>query len=73
MEGNVLEGIDGIQLLAMLSPLIALQLGLAAYCVVKVIRQGTANLNKVLWILIVVLVNLLGPIAFLLFGRRKDT
>ena len=67
-----MEGIDTVQLVAMVSPLIALQLGLAAFCVIKVLRQGTANLNKVLWILIVVLVNFLGPMAFLLFGRRKN-
>ncbi len=66
------EGIDIAQLLAMLSPLIALQVGLAVFCVVKVVRQGTANLNKALWIGIVVVVNLLGPVAFLAFGRRKD-
>jgi hypothetical protein len=63
---------DRTQLLTLLAPLVALQVGLAAFCVVKVIRQGTANLNKALWILIVVFVNILGPLAFLLFGRRKD-
>ena len=66
------DGLDRAQIVAMLSPLIALQLGLAAYCVAKVIRQGTANLNRILWILIVVVVNFFGPVAFLLFGRRKD-
>ena len=66
------EGIETGRLLAMIAPIFALQLGLAIHCVVKVLRQGTANLNKALWILIVVLVNFLGPIAFLIAGRRKD-
>jgi len=66
------DGMDRVQILAALSPIIALQVGLATFCVVKVIRQGTANMNRILWILIVVLVNFFGPVAFLLFGRRKD-
>lgn len=66
------EGISPGDLLAMLLPLVALQLGLALYCVVRILRKGTANLNKPVWCAIVLLVNLIGPIAFLLFGRRKD-
>jgi hypothetical protein len=66
------QGMDFSQLIALLLPLVALQLGLGIFCAVKVIREGTANLNKVFWLLIVLFVNLFGPIAFLLFGRRKD-
>ena len=71
-EDRMFAGMDTLQILAMLSPLVAIQLGLAIYCIVKILRQGTANLNKPLWILISALVNFVGPIAFLLFGRRKD-
>jgi hypothetical protein len=63
---------DRGQLVALLSPLVLLQVGLAVFCVIKVVRHGTANLNKALWILIIIFVNLLGSIAFLLVGRRKD-
>jgi hypothetical protein len=66
------EGMNAIQIIAMLSPLIALQFGLAVFCLAKIVRQGTANLNKVLWGFIVTFVNIFGPVAFLLFGRRKD-
>jgi hypothetical protein len=68
----VFDGMDRAELVALLSPLVLLQVGLAAFCVVKVLRHGTANLNRIAWILIIVLVNLFGPVAFLLVGRRKD-
>lgn len=68
----MLEGMDTGELLAMVLPLAAMQLGLALYCVVRILRKGTANLNKAVWLLIVIFVNLIGPVAFLLFGKRRD-
>jgi len=59
-------------MVALASPLIALQLGLAVFCTVKILREGTANLNKIAWCLIVGLVNIFGPLAFLMVGKRKD-
>ena len=58
--------------LIMILPLIALQLGLALYCIVKIVREGVSNLNKPLWIVISLFVNLIGPITFLIVGRKKD-
>ena len=58
--------------LLMLSPLVILQLGLATYCIVKIIREGVANLNKTLWILISLFLNLIGPVIFLIVGKRRD-
>ena len=59
-------------LLILVSPLIAIQLGLAIYCVVKICREGVANLSRWAWILICLLANIIGPICFLIIGRRKD-
>jgi hypothetical protein len=66
------EGRDVVQILALLSPLIAIQLGLAVYCLTRILKTGTANLNKLLWSLIVVFINVIGPLAFLLLGKRRD-
>ena len=60
------------EMLLMLLPLLAIQLGLALYCIVKIVKEGVANLNKPAWILISLLVNLIGPITFLIVGRKKD-
>jgi hypothetical protein len=60
------------EILALASPLVLIQLGLAVFCFVKILKEGTANLNKVLWSIIVIFVNFLGPLAFLLIGRKRD-
>lgn len=57
--------------LLMLLPLVVLQLGLALYCIVKIAREGVANLNKPLWILISIFFSMIGPITFLIVGRKK--
>lgn len=57
----------------LLFPLILLQLGLALYCTVLIWRKGVQNLNKPLWTLIVLFVNMIGPVMFLLVGRKRWT
>lgn len=59
------------EMILMLLPVIAIQLGLAVYCIVKIFKEGVANLNKWFWLAICLFVNLLGPMLFLLIGRRK--
>lgn len=59
-------------LILMLLPLAAIQIGLAIYCTVKIFREGVQNLNKWIWVAICLFVNLLGPISFLIVGRKKE-
>lgn len=59
-------------ILLILSPLILLQLGLAVYCGVIIYREGVQNLNEWAWFLICLLVNVIGPILFLLVGRKRE-
>lgn len=60
------------EMLIMLLPLIAIQLGLIIYCVTKILKEGVENLNKWAWIAICVFLNLIGPIIFLIVGRKRD-
>ena len=62
-----------IETILMLIPLLAIHLGLVIFSLVKIFRDGVANLNKGLWAAIVVFINLLGPAIFLIVGRRKDS
>jgi hypothetical protein len=59
-------------MLLILSPLILLQLSLAIYCGIKIFREGVQNLNKWVWFLICLFVNVIGPVLFLLVGRKKE-
>ncbi|WP_318614745.1 PLDc N-terminal domain-containing protein [Sporosarcina sp. YIM B06819] len=52
-------------------PIIFLQFVLMVVALVDVIRHKRANGPVVMWILIIVFVNLLGPILYFIFGRRQ--
>ena len=67
-----MKGLEILELIKLFLPLIIIQYGLAAFCIVKIVKEGVANLNKWAWILIVLLINLIGSILFLSVGRRKD-
>jgi hypothetical protein len=59
-------------MLLILSPLILLQLGLVMYCGVKIFREDVQNLNRCAWFFICLLVNVIGPVVFLLMGRKRE-
>lgn len=59
-------------MILMILPLVLLQYGLFAYCAVKIFREGVQNLNKWGWFFICLFVNILGPIIFLIVGRKRD-
>lgn len=59
------------EIVLMLLPLVAIQFGLAIYCAVKIFKEGVQNLNRWAWLAICVFANLIGPIIFLIVGRKK--
>ena len=59
------------EIIKLVAPLIVVQFALAAYCVVDILRKGVRNLNKWIWIAVVVFVNMFGGIAYLAFGRKR--
>jgi len=62
-----------IKLLPLLIPVIIIEYGLMIFALVQAIRNEVSYLPKWVWILIIVLVNIIGPIVFLLAGRKKET
>lgn len=59
------------ELLPFLIPLILLQLILMITALVMAIRQQTFKyLNKPVWVLIIILFNLIGPILYFVLERR---
>lgn len=59
-------------LLLIAVPFALIHYGLAIYCIIDIVKHDVKNLNKVGWILIVLLINIFGSVAYLLFGRRGD-
>ncbi len=65
--------IDLQQVLPLVAPLIALQLilmAVALYDLAK--RQHVLGGNKLVWALVILLVNMIGPAAYLLIGRKEE-
>jgi uncharacterized membrane protein YhhN len=57
----------------MLLPLIIVFLIVQIYCIRKILKEGVRNLNKPVWIMIVLFVNMgIGAILYLLFGRVNE-
>jgi hypothetical protein len=62
--------IKSSEILLMLLPLVAIQFGLAVYCIADILKKGTKNLTKPIWIIIVLLFQFTGSIAYLIVGRK---
>ena len=59
-----------LKLLPLLVPIIIIQYGLLAVALIDVLRRERTRGPKWAWILVIVLVNLIGPIVYLIFGRE---
>ena len=60
-------------LLLLLIPVGIIQFALMIYCLINVIKkQETKYLNRIAWVLIIALVNLFGPIVYLIMEGAHD-
>jgi hypothetical protein len=57
-----------------LVPILVLQLGLLIFALIDLIRRPAGGVNgpKWLWIIMIVVINIIGPIAYFLIGRREE-
>lgn len=60
------------ELVAIVLPLAAIQLGLMIWAFVDLVkRERVKGGNKLVWALVILLVNLVGPIVYLVWGRNE--
>lgn len=57
---------------ALLAPVIIIQLILLAVSLVDLIRIERTNGPKWLWVVIILFVNIIGPILYFVIGRRNN-
>ena len=61
------------QYLAFIIPLFLIQLALMITALVHILRHDTYKVgSKVIWIIIVLFVNIIGPILYFTIGRSDD-
>ena len=58
-------------LIPFLIPIILLQLGLMVFALVDLIRRERTKGPKWVWVIVIIFVNLIGPIAYLVVGREE--
>jgi len=62
-----------MEMLPFLIPIIILELALLVIALLDVIkREHVTGGNKVVWILVIVLFQIFGPVVYFLFGRRES-
>jgi hypothetical protein len=60
-------------ILSIIWPLIILEIALLGFALYDLVKKGkTKNLSILIWILIIVFINIFGPIAYFLFGRSEE-
>jgi len=58
-------------LIPFLIPIILLQLGLMVFSLVDLVRRERTKGPKWVWALVIIFVNLIGPIIYLVAGREE--
>jgi len=67
------EGLDTGQLILLIIPLALVEIGLLVFSLRDLInRKKVKGDNKWVWGIVIVLVNIIGPIIYLLFGREEE-
>jgi len=69
---EILSTIPLMQLISMLVPILLLQLVLIIFSLIQLNKHGVKNLNKTIWILIIVFITTIGPILYLIIGRNDN-
>jgi hypothetical protein len=67
------SNIDLGQLLPLLIPVAIIEVGLLIWALLDVIRRKSVKGPKVVWIIVIVLFEILGPIVYFLFGRGEES
>ncbi len=57
--------------LKLFAPVLFIQVALNIYCIINILKKGVRNLNKPVWIIVVLAVNIFGAVAYLALGRRR--
>ncbi|MGM0776514.1 PLD nuclease N-terminal domain-containing protein [Cytobacillus firmus] len=64
---GILESINW----AIIAPIVIIQLILMAVAINDLVKIEKANGPKWMWALVIIFINLLGPIIYFIFGRRS--
>jgi uncharacterized membrane protein YhaH (DUF805 family) len=58
------------KLIALLIPVVIIELGLLIIALLDLVKRERTRGPKWVWALVIIFINIFGPIAYLLFGRQ---
>ena len=59
-------------MLPFLIPALIIQLVLMIVALVDIFKRGSIRGNRVIWVLVIIIVNVIGPILYFIFGRKES-
>ncbi|AGK96351.1 hypothetical protein Clopa_1370 [Clostridium pasteurianum BC1] len=66
------NGMTVIEIVKMLSPLIILEFCLKIFCFYRLYKDKVKFFPKYIWFIIILVISTIGPLGYLLIGRKKD-
>jgi len=60
-----------LRLLPYFIPLIIIEYGLLIFALVQLVKSEVKHMPKWGWALIIIFINIIGPVVFLIVGRKK--
>jgi hypothetical protein len=66
------KGMDWSKILLLLLPILVIQIGLQIYALIDLSRQEQIRGSKWMWVLIILLGEIFGPILYFTFARKES-
>ncbi|MBF2474778.1 PLDc_N domain-containing protein [Listeria seeligeri] len=58
--------------IALLIPIIILYLALLLTAIIDLARNWEVRKNQLIWLFVIIFINIFGPVAYFIFGRKED-
>ncbi len=67
-----MKNLDKTQI-ALIIPVFLLYLALLLTAIIDLTKNWNTRKNPIIWLVVIIVINVFGPIAYFIFGRKEDT
>ncbi|MBC1999926.1 PLDc N-terminal domain-containing protein [Listeria marthii] len=58
--------------IALIIPVFLLYLALLLTAIIDLTKNWNTRKNPIIWLVVIIIINVFGPIAYFIFGRKED-
>lgn len=58
--------------IALIIPVILLYLALLLIAIIDLTKNWNTRKNPIIWLIVIIVINIFGPIAYFIFGRKEE-